>query len=67
MWKVNVEKCTACGTCADVCPVDPPLYVIEPYGDTGEEKAVYQEDRADECTECYACVDSCPEGAIEEA
>ena len=59
IWKVN-DNCTACGTCADVCPVDPTLYVIE--GD----KSVYQVDRADECTECYACVDSCPEGAIEE-
>ena len=58
IWKVN-ENCTACGTCADVCPVDPTLYVIN-------DVAVYQEARADECTECYACVDSCPEGAIEE-
>ena len=59
MWKVT-DACTACGTCADVCPVDLTLYVIE-------DKAVYQADRADECTECYACVDSCPEAAIEEA
>jgi ferredoxin len=59
MWKVT-DACTACGTCADVCPVDPTLYVV------GDDTAVYQEDRADDCTECYACVDSCPEGAIEE-
>jgi len=59
IWKVT-DACTACGTCADVCPVDPTLYVVN-------DKAVYQEARADECTECYACVDSCPEGAIEEA
>jgi ferredoxin len=59
IWKVT-DACTACGTCADVCPVDPTLYVVE-------DKAVYQVARADECTECYACVDSCPEGAIEEA
>ncbi len=58
IWKVN-ENCTACGTCADVCPVDPTLYVIN-------DVAVYVLDRADDCTECYACVDSCPEGAIEE-
>ncbi|UCH05936.1 MAG: 4Fe-4S binding protein, partial [Candidatus Thorarchaeota archaeon] len=54
------DACTACGTCADVCPVDPTLYVVN-------DVAVYQETRADECTECFACVDSCPEGAIEEA
>jgi len=59
IWKVT-DACTACGTCADVCPVDPSLYVVT-------EKAVYQVARADECTECYACVDSCPEAAIEEA
>jgi len=54
-WKVIAESCTACGTCADVCPVDPTLY---------EMKDIVA--RADECTECYACLDSCPEGAIEE-
>ena len=59
IWKVT-DACTACGTCADVCPVDPTLYVVN-------DKAEYQVARADECTECYACVDSCPEGAIEEA
>ena len=59
IWIVT-DKCTACGTCADVCPVDPALYVVT------DDTSVYQKDRADECTECYACVDSCPEGAIEE-
>ncbi len=59
IWKVDEELCTGCGTCADVCPVDPPLYEIG-------EKATYLVDRADECTECYACMDSCPEGAISE-
>ncbi|UCH06004.1 MAG: 4Fe-4S dicluster domain-containing protein, partial [Candidatus Thorarchaeota archaeon] len=48
MWKVT-DACTACGTCADVCPVDPTLYVVN-------DVAVYQEARADECTECFACV-----------
>ena len=59
LWKIT-DACTGEGTCADVCPVDPTLYVIE------GGKAHYQVDRADECTECYACQDSCPEGAIEE-
>ncbi|MFW9817567.1 MAG: 4Fe-4S dicluster domain-containing protein, partial [Candidatus Thorarchaeota archaeon] len=53
IWKVT-DLCTGEGTCADVCPVDPTLFVIE------GGKAIYQVDRADECTECYACVDSCP-------
>ena len=58
-WKVIAESCTACGTCADVCPVDPTLYEMK-------DIAIYLVARADECTECYACIDSCPEGAIEE-
>ncbi|UCE11127.1 MAG: 4Fe-4S binding protein [Candidatus Thorarchaeota archaeon] len=59
IWKVDDDLCTACGTCADVCPVDPTLYVVN-------DTAVYQVDREDECTECWACHDSCPEGAISE-
>jgi len=58
-WKVIAESCTACGTCADVCPVDPTLYEMK-------DIAIYLVARAEECTECYACIDSCPEGAIEE-
>ncbi|MHA1960510.1 MAG: 4Fe-4S dicluster domain-containing protein [Candidatus Thorarchaeota archaeon] len=59
IWKVDNDLCNACGTCADVCPVDPTLYVVT-------ENAVYQVDREEECTECWACSDSCPEGAISE-
>ncbi|MHA1863796.1 MAG: DUF362 domain-containing protein, partial [Candidatus Thorarchaeota archaeon] len=59
IWKVN-DACTGCGTCVDVCPVDPSLYT------TFHNKAHFFGERASACTECYACVDSCPEGAIEE-
>jgi ferredoxin len=57
-WAVT-DVCTGCGTCADVCPVNPTLFLVG-------EKAVFISGRSDECTMCYACVDSCPEGAIEE-
>jgi len=50
------DKCTACGTCKDTCPVEAicegdPKYVIDP----------------ETCIDCGACVDSCPVEAIGEA
>jgi len=50
--KINAEECTACGQCADVCPVD----------------AITVDDvakiNAEECTDCGLCVDECPVDAI---
>ena len=51
--KVDPEKCTGCGACADECPTD----AIEMQDD----KAVVNED---ECVDCGACVDVCPSEAI---
>ena len=53
--RVDQEKCTGCGECVDVCPVD----VFE-----------LKEDKSfpvnpDECLVCKACETSCPENAIE--
>jgi Fe-S-cluster-containing hydrogenase component 2 len=50
---VNKEKCTACETCVDSCPVE----AIKIEG-----KAVVDEEN---CIDCGTCVDECPEGAIE--
>jgi len=50
--KVDVDKCTGCGTCAEVCPVE--AIKVDDY-------AVVDED---ECVDCGTCVDECPEGAI---
>lgn len=50
--RVNIEKCTGCGTCIDVCP-----YAA----------IIIKDDKAcitDACTLCGACVESCHEGAI---
>jgi Fe-S-cluster-containing hydrogenase component 2 len=51
--QVDLEKCTGCGTCADVCPVE----AIE----VEEDKSKVNEE---ECVECGTCVEECPEGAL---
>ena len=50
--KVDLEKCTGCGTCINECPTE--AIKIE------NEKAVI----SDECVECGVCVNECPEGAL---
>ncbi|MFW6110438.1 MAG: ATP-binding protein [Thermoproteota archaeon] len=51
---VDDEKCTGCGTCVEVCPVE--VYVLQ------SEKAVPE--NVEECLVCRACETQCPEGAI---
>ena len=51
--EVDSEKCTGCGLCVDVCPVE----VIK----MDDDIAVVD---ADGCTDCGACVDECPNDAI---
>ncbi len=50
-YKIS-DKCVACGTCADQCPVgaisEGDIYKINP----------------DECIECGACAGACPSEAI---
>ena len=55
MAYVITDKCTMCGTCLPVCPVEAiregdPMYIIDP----------------DECTDCGACAAECPVEAIDE-
>ena len=69
---VDVEKCTNCGLCAEVCPVERP----DRYeGRLKPGKAIYAPpSRAipsayvvdmDYCTRCGRCVEVCPTGAID--
>ncbi len=51
--KIDKEKCTACGECAEVCPVD---------AITIKDVAVVDEDT---CIECGVCINMCPVDAIE--
>ena len=49
------DECTACGTCAGVCPVEA----------ISEGSPIYEIDQ-DTCIECGQCVDACPVEAITE-
>lgn len=51
--KIDQEKCTGCGNCADICPVE--AITVE------NEKAKVDEDT---CVDCGTCVDECPVEAI---
>ena len=49
---INKAKCTGCGDCVDVCPVE--ALSVE------NEKAVVN----DECIDCGACINVCPSEAL---
>ena len=50
---VDVDKCTGCSECVEVCPVE--AITLE------NEKAVIDEEN---CTDCAVCVAECPTEAI---
>ncbi len=51
--KIDLEKCTGCATCAEVCPVE--AITVE------NDKAQVDEET---CVDCGTCIDECPEEAI---
>ena len=55
MYKVDVSKCTGCGSCVEVCPVEAIKLV--------DNKAQIDQD---ECLECGACQAECANEAIYE-
>jgi len=71
-WWVKGERCTGCGLCTEVCPVEAPdeyedglkmrkaVYVRNPQAIPN----VYCIDR-EACTRCGECVKVCPTGAID--
>ena len=50
--QIDEEKCTGCGACVEVCPVE--ALKVE------DDKATVSE----ECVECGACIDECPNEAL---
>lgn len=55
MTYVISDECTACGVCADACPMEA----------IASGAAKYEIDPA-VCSDCGTCVDECPNGAIAE-
>lgn len=53
---INIDKCTKCGICVDLCPVD----VF--YGT--EEKGIPVVTYGEDCFFCAACILECPVDAI---
>lgn len=53
MYKVDVEKCSACETCIEVCPSEA-ISMVDNHAFID----------VDECIECGACEAECPEKAV---
>ena len=51
---VDQEKCTGCGECVEICPVE--VYELQ------DEKSVPV--NAEECTGCESCIEVCEQEAI---
>ena len=56
---IDKAKCTQCGTCVKMCPVEPKA-VDWVKGD----KSKPPKHNYDLCIRCYCCQETCPEGAI---
>jgi Pyruvate/2-oxoacid:ferredoxin oxidoreductase delta subunit len=53
------DKCTRCGTCVKVCPIDPPAVDF-----LQEDKSRPPEYDYKRCIRCYCCQEMCPDSAI---
>ena len=56
---IDKKKCTRCGICHKVCPLDPKAIVWDK--ETGE----FPVHNYNRCIRCYCCQELCPEGAVE--
>ncbi len=52
---VNKNKCIACGTCINICPVN-----AISWGKDGKAEINYEK-----CIKCHSCESMCPVNAIE--
>ena len=56
---IDEAKCTSCGTCVEMCPVDPKA--VEWHRGNRSQPPKH---RYGLCIRCYCCQETCPEGAI---
>ena len=56
---IEKAKCTNCGTCVQMCPVDPKA--VDWHMGNYSMPPTYKYDR---CIRCYCCQEMCPDGAI---
>ena len=53
MYRVDIDKCSACETCIDICPTEA-ISMVDGHAFID----------LDECIECGSCAAECPEEAI---
>lgn len=56
---IDKTKCTICGTCIEMCPVEPKA--VNWYNGDNSKPPRYN---YSQCIRCYCCQETCPEGAI---
>ena len=56
---IDRSKCTSCGTCVEMCPVQP--HAVDWHRGDRSRSPKYSYGR---CIRCYCCQETCPEGAI---
>ena len=56
---INKSKCTVCGTCVRMCPVEPKA--VDWHSGDKSKPPSYKYGR---CIRCFCCQECCPEGAI---
>jgi NAD-dependent dihydropyrimidine dehydrogenase PreA subunit len=59
---IIAERCTACGTCVKVCPVEPKA--VDWAHGTGAKDGKPPAHDYSACIRCYCCQEMCPEKAI---
>jgi uncharacterized protein (DUF362 family)/ferredoxin len=62
---IREERCTACGTCVKMCPVDPKAVDFDGPEPARGGRRTPPRHHYDRCIRCYCCQELCPERAIE--
>ncbi len=57
---IRANRCTACGTCVSICPVNPKAVDFR-----DPARSLPPAHRYDRCIRCFCCQEICPEGAID--